>query len=239
MTRKVKTMKQQKKFYVIYQITNNLNGKIYIGKHKTNNLDDDYFGSGKYLHNAFKKYGLENFTKTILFYLQNEDEMNLLEKMVVTKEFCERDDVYNINTGGDGGWDYVNDGLHLNGNKMFTKNMTKEDFKKRGQKAAESFRNHRENFTQEEEQAYMLMKRNVALRGFSQAMKGKHQSEETKRKIGKATSIHQSGSGNSQYGTMWICNDQTKESKKILKTDSIPDGWRRGRIYKNNLERFS
>ena len=35
--------------------------------------------------------------------------MNLLEKMVVTPEFCSRKDVYNINVGGDGGWNYVND----------------------------------------------------------------------------------------------------------------------------------
>ena len=32
-----------KKYYLIYQITNNINGKIYIGKHETDNLDDDYF----------------------------------------------------------------------------------------------------------------------------------------------------------------------------------------------------
>ena len=71
-----------KKYYLIYQITNNINGKIYIGKHETDNLDDDYFGSGKHLKHAQKKYGLENFTKTILYYLQNKEEMNLLEKMV-------------------------------------------------------------------------------------------------------------------------------------------------------------
>ena len=34
--------------------------------------------------------------------------MNLLEKMVVTEEFCKREDVYNIKIGGEGGWDYVN-----------------------------------------------------------------------------------------------------------------------------------
>ena len=34
--------------------------------------------------------------------------MNLLERMVVTSEFCAREDVYNIKEGGDGGWDYVN-----------------------------------------------------------------------------------------------------------------------------------
>ena len=102
------------KHYLIYQIRNNLNGKIYIGKHETFNVDDDYFGSGKYLKRAIKKYGLENFTKTILIELQNVEEMNLLEKMVVTPEFCAREDVYNINVGGDGGWQYNNNPIHHN-----------------------------------------------------------------------------------------------------------------------------
>ena len=61
--------------------------------------------------------------------------MNLLEKMVVTEEFYAREDVYNIKVGGEGGWDYINNALHLNGNKMFVKNMSKDDFKKRSIKA--------------------------------------------------------------------------------------------------------
>lgn len=54
--------------------------------------------------------------------------------------------------------------------------------------------------------------------------------------IGKITSIHQSGKGNSQYGTMWIKNPRTKECKKILKTDNIPIGWVRGRYQKPNTQ---
>lgn len=42
-------------FYTIYQITNNVNGKIYISMHQTKNLDDGYMGSGIMLRNAYKK----------------------------------------------------------------------------------------------------------------------------------------------------------------------------------------
>lgn len=101
-------MNEKKKHYLIYQITNLVNGKIYIGKHETTDIEDDYFGSGKLIRAAINKYGLENFVKTLLFELQNEEEMNLLEKYVVTPEFCAREDTYNINVGGDGGWSYVN-----------------------------------------------------------------------------------------------------------------------------------
>lgn len=99
-------MKQ--KHYLIYQVTNLLNNKIYVGKHETFNIEDRYFGSGKIITAAIKKHGIENFEFKILIDLKNEEEMNLLEKLVVTEEFCRRDDVYNIKVGGDGGWDHVN-----------------------------------------------------------------------------------------------------------------------------------
>lgn len=48
-----------------------------------------------------------------------------------------------------------------------------------------------------------------------------------KRKFASYMRESQSGEGNSQFGTMWICNGIT--AKKIKKTDSIPEGWERGR----------
>jgi len=42
-------------------------------------------------------------------------------------------------------------------------------------------------------------------------------------------SFTQRGQRNSQYGSMWICNVELQENKKIAKTDNIPDGWIKGR----------
>lgn len=61
---------------------------------------------------------------------------------------------------------------------------------------------------------------------------GKHHTEDTKRKIGLKNSISQTGIKNSQYGTIWITNGI--ENKKILKSDIIPNMWKRGRTLNKN-----
>lgn len=52
-------MKKKEKMYTIYKTTNKIDGKIYIGKHETQDLKDGYLGSGTHLKRAIKKYGEE------------------------------------------------------------------------------------------------------------------------------------------------------------------------------------
>ena len=47
-------------YFYVYKITNKINENIYIGVHKTKDLDGGYFGSGKILNSAINKYGKEN-----------------------------------------------------------------------------------------------------------------------------------------------------------------------------------
>ena len=69
--------------HYLYEIKNKLNGKIYIGIHSTENVDDGYMGSGSLIMKAIEKYGKYNFTKTILEYCDNRELLVELEKKIV------------------------------------------------------------------------------------------------------------------------------------------------------------
>ena len=88
------------KYYIIYEITNKINQKKYIGCHVTKNLNDFYMGSGKYLKNAIKKYGVENFEKIILYFCDSEEEMLKMEREIVNEDIVNSDIYYNLSLGG-------------------------------------------------------------------------------------------------------------------------------------------
>jgi hypothetical protein len=79
-----------------------------FGMHITDNLDDEYLGSGKVLIQAVKKNGRDSFKKEILYVFDTEFEMREKERELVTDEFCQRKDTYNLLTGGKGGFGYIN-----------------------------------------------------------------------------------------------------------------------------------
>lgn len=91
------------KIYVIYKITNLINNKIYIGKHETCNVNDNYMGSGKLIVAAIKKYGVSSFKKEILHIYSSYEEAANKEKEIVNIEFLNSKISYNLRVGGDGG----------------------------------------------------------------------------------------------------------------------------------------
>jgi group I intron endonuclease len=87
--------------HIIYQTTNLINKKIYIGYHyQASDTTDNYLGSGSTLLKAITKYGKENFIRETLFVF--EDELSALEKEreIVNEQFLSRPDVYNLTLGG-------------------------------------------------------------------------------------------------------------------------------------------
>lgn len=89
--------------YYIYEITNLINGKTYIGQHKYFFLSDDYMGSGVLLHKAYDKYGIENFHKEILFaQIETKEEIDELEKLCIAIAREAGKAEYNLSAGGKG-----------------------------------------------------------------------------------------------------------------------------------------
>ena len=214
-------------FYTIYKIINKINGKIYIGKHQTKDLNDGYMGSGKYLRYSIERYGIDNFEKEILFQFDTEIDMNNKEAELVTEEFCLREDTYNICLGGKGGWSYLNrEGLnrtqwHRENNKSHMHNMNIRSSIKR--KELSEDKEYAEKYSKTRSDA---IKKQIEEKGHP--FKGKTHTIEWKERHSIIMKEKQNGKNNSQFGTVWITNGIN--NRKIKKECDIPDGWHRGRI---------
>jgi hypothetical protein len=220
-------------FYTIYKITNQIDGKFYIGSHKTKDLNDNYMGSGKYLKYAQEKYGIENFTKEILFVFDTPELMYAKEAEIVNEDFLVTENTYNLKVGGFGGWDYVNDPSLFHNRSHSKEHMTMMSHKgleKRNKilKEYHSKEQWSNKFRQKVSEGVNL----YFDRGGVGAFLGKTHTEETKRKLSLLMSAKQSGEKNSQFGTIWVTNGII--NKKVKITDSIPEGWYKGRVTKRH-----
>jgi Putative endonuclease segE, GIY-YIG domain len=197
---------QTQVFYYLYKTTNLVNGKIYIGKHKTKNPNDGYIGSGKLLKRAIVKYGRENFKFEILQWFDNEELLNVREKELVTEEFCLRKDNYNLCVGGRGGFSYIHreiDMIERNRNTNAARDYSKTDWSKRE------------------------MPDGYARKGYETRVKTGNQYFPSTKGRTFSKQSHNSGSENSQFGTFWITNGS--ENAKCKSDADIPVGWYRGR----------
>lgn len=91
--------------HYVYEVTNNLNGMVYIGARAVEKrlpTSKGYLGSGKLIKKAVADIGRENFTKKVLC-ITSEEHAYWLESKIVNEEFVAREDTYNIKTGGKGG----------------------------------------------------------------------------------------------------------------------------------------
>lgn len=114
-------MKLNESKWIVYKTTCIINNKIYIGVHKTKNVNDSYIGCGVYRQSdtkilekrkdkllfvrAVKKHGYKNFKKEILFIFNNREDAFEQEARLVDADFVKRKDTYNTKLGGNKGPD--------------------------------------------------------------------------------------------------------------------------------------
>ena len=240
---------EKKKNYVVYQITNKLNNKIYIGVHITENIKDKYMGSGSNIKKAIKEFGIENFEKIVLFNFNNKDEMLEKEKELVNDEFIKNGDTYNIILGGGFNTENIvvvkdkygnNQSVHktdpryLSGELMCinnclinvkdeNNNIFKININDDRFLSGELVSINKGTLNVKDRNNNIIQVSVDDPRYISGELlpiwTGRKHTEETKRKIGEKNSLHQKGEKNSQFDTCWIYNLNIKESKKIKKSE--------------------
>ena len=230
------------KYYTVYKTTNKINGKVYYGAHRTNDLDnDDYIGSGgNHFQNALNKYGEENFEKEILYIFDNEADMDAKEIEIIAEENAVADpNCYNKKEGGEGGRGYSLE-VRLEMSKRMVKYFQDDENKIKQSKAItkyyknnpearikhsefmkEYYSNSENRFKQSESQKERFRKQENRIK-LSNTMKAYYKDNpEAKKELSKINK-----------GRIWITNGS--DSKMIPGCHEIPDGWYRGRIYNRN-----
>lgn len=150
-------------FGYIYETTNLIDGKKYIGKHKSKEFDKNYYGSGTSLKKALEKYGKENFSIKIIEEISDDKDYKYLSERerswIEVTNAVKNDKYYNNSYGGENeGWSGVN-------------------------KAFKETNNYPTKFKGKHHSIETKIKLSNALKGRTSANKGKHLSKETKIKL--------------------------------------------------------
>lgn len=206
--------------HYVYKVTNNCNGKVYIGKRKHNNpTNDSYMGSGKLIKLAIEKYGVSSFTKEIIEIFDTDEEASLLEKSLVTVEFIKSNNSYNMHEGGHGGF------AHINSNPEM-RELTSEA--SRQYNIEHGFGGDNSHLFTEE--SYRKM-REGSKRGVE---KLRDRSDDEKSLVYAKISNSSKGERNSQYGTVWCVEETATDCSNRKRFKVIPSGWVSTKQWKEN-----
>lgn len=193
----------------IYLIENLINGNKYVGK--SSGRSKNYFGSGVALNDAIKKYGRENFKKTIL-ELCSLDDLNKKEKEWIEKLDTYRGQGYNLTPGGDG---WTAGMKHTESTLQKLKQSPSQKGKKRNpetiQKIKDSLKKYRDTLS-EEQKKQIYGKSGEKLKG-----RKKQFSEEHKKNL----SLGQKGKSKSPRTLEHMLKIAEKKKKKVQMVDSI------------------
>lgn len=151
---------------IIYKAENLTNGKVYIGKtvyylnyRKSQHESDAKRKASSHFHKSLLKYGFDNFEWSVLTECDDRNKLNYIEKLYIAV-YKKTNILYNLTNGGDG----------RDGSKASEETRKKMSEMRKGEKNA-NYGNH-------------PIPWNKGLKGAQVGhMKGKHHSEETKKKI--------------------------------------------------------
>ena len=204
-------------YHIVYKITNTTNGKIYVGVHSTDDLDDGYMGSGRLIRAAIEKYGIASFSKVILRKFETRADAYLYEKEIVDDVFIARDDTYNLRTGGHGGM--MLDPISGSKHHMYGVNFSDEHRKKISDALIGRICDHNQEINKRPEK---IAKTAESHRGMTRSVEARENMSVARKRF-----ILKNGAAANKGSTIWH-DPATGELKTVHKGCAAPDGWLRG-----------
>ena len=217
-------------YHYVYKTTNVMIGKVYIGAHSSKILNDNYLGSGKTLKHAIKKYGRENFTRTILEFFETREEAFKREAELVTEAFIKEDNNYNMCPGGLGASIKTEEFKNKVSKKLKGRKFTEEHSRNKSL-AQTGKKNHRYGKSNPN---------NPVLYGSENGMFGKKHSEESKKLISQKRKLAKieytpkliGSLSMACKGKLWYNNGVF--SKRFIEGEQ-PDGFIKGRKIRRDM----
>ncbi len=216
----------------IYLTTNTINGKQYIGKKTSSKfLGTSYLGSGRYLQNAVKTYGKENFTVELLECVDNKEDLTARELYWIDKYNAVKNEMfYNQTRECSPGRDGINanwDTRKLQSIKAKQRAKTEEGKQNlvKAAKAACSVEGRNVRISETLKQRYS--------EGLISAYwTGKNMSEQAKHKMSESRMGHQTSESTkskiseANKGRIYICKEGvTKSVKPENLSNYLDSGW--------------
>ena len=210
----------------IYETTNLINGKKYIGQHVSSDFDENYYGSGKIFLNALNKNGKENFKIKLLEWCENQEELDEAEyRHIQLADAANSRNYYNMVPGGKNrcvvGMIFIHKPGQNHGKKIWPEEL--------------------EKYVSEGWVKGRVKRDPEAVRKTAEANRGKkyiHSKEYLEKghaSIGRSlTEAHKNKLRDRKLGRHWISNVELNLTKMVL-ADEVDDylskGWIKGRIY--------
>ena len=228
---------EDRKYHYIYKTTCKITNRFYIGMHSTDNLDDNYLGSGKRLWNSINFHGKENHIKEILEFLPSRQLLKEREKEIVDRDLIGNVMCMNLQEGGGGGFStdehkvkFLTNGVK-NGRQICDERLKDKYGDNYLSIISKIHFDKVNNSTVEKEKWRNQIKTGLVKAGYEFGVFfGKKHSEQTKQKMSESLKGKGIGKTNSQYGTCWVTkNGLSKKIKKEELDSFIQDGWVKGR----------
>ena len=210
---------------IIYKATNQVNGKVYIGRTvgvlrqriNSHKCDVNKRRTNGYLHKAIRRYGFKNFKWQVICICHGIDVLNEMETYYINHyNSMNRDFGYNLTEGGGGmvGWSHSEKSIK----KMIEAKLGKPgkkwstESKQKMSEAVTGAKNHNYGKRHTEEHKQKIIKTLI----------GRKCSEETRKKIGDA----QRGEKGNMYG-----KHHSEAIKKKIRESIIRTLYRKRGIY--------